>query len=79
MATIHSLVFTRCDQYDARVRTLTHGDYAQAKESVDGLRAELNLAPARSLQSVFDEKSAKWVLFLSLPTIDETNIVERFC
>lgn len=59
----------RCEQYDARVRTLREGDYTQAKESVNALRAELRLAPARSLQSVFDEKSAKYVLFFyHIPT-----------
>jgi hypothetical protein len=49
----------RCTELQAKIQTLTDGDYAKAKAEVDVLRTELGQQPVPSLQSLIEEKSAQ--------------------
>lgn len=50
-----------------KIKTITDGEYASAKQEVDRLRQELGQPPLPSLQSTLEEKSAEYVLSLCLP------------
>ena len=45
-----------------KIRSITDGEYAVAKQDVDRLRQELGQPPLPSLQSTLEEKSAECVL-----------------
>ena len=50
-----------------KIKTITDGEYASAKQEFDRLRQELGQPPLPSLQSTLEEKSAEYVLSLCLP------------
>ncbi|KAI0748718.1 hypothetical protein C8Q80DRAFT_1103910 [Daedaleopsis nitida] len=49
-----------------KIRSITNGDYATAKQDVDRLRQELGQDPLPSLQTTLEEKSAEYLKALRL-------------
>ncbi|RPD56401.1 hypothetical protein L226DRAFT_513158 [Lentinus tigrinus ALCF2SS1-7] len=49
-----------------KIKTITDGEYAAAKQEVDRLRQELGQAPLPSLQTTLEEKSAEYLKALRL-------------
>ena len=46
-------------ELQTRIKTLSEGEYAVAKQDVDRLRGELGQPPTPSLQATIEEKSAQ--------------------
>ena len=50
-----------CDALRAKIKVLSEGEYAIAKNDVDRLRADLGEEPLQSLQQTLDERSAAYL------------------
>lgn len=51
--------FRRVDDLQNKIKALSEGEYALAKQDVDRLRKELGQPPLPSLQATIEEKSAQ--------------------
>ena len=51
--------FSRVDELQSKIKGLSEGEYAVAKQDVDRLRKELGQPPLPSLQATIEDKSAQ--------------------